>query len=425
MASSSHMMWGVEKTRVGTGQWTVDSLTVGVADCASHRSRPAVVSQGHRRPLLSTADLTAETLTTAMESAWTTWQSTSSTIHTPRRCSTSPLCTSSHPHASTPTRSSVAASRPVLSKMDSSRVWVVLVVLSSLLFLSLVHPSLGRRSRHHLEPRASVCSGKSHGTAGQFDIYVLAQSSSPQYCESSSTFSKYPGCVNPTAWQKTNLTMHGLWPQYSTAKGGYGTHHITHIDPPLQPFDPHRQPSHRPLSDYPECCSSKYGTTLTQSAVTPLLPQLEKYWPNEEDPTGKTLANTLWAHEWMEVGPLTLPIHSPLLKPPPNRPALTHLPSLCVLSARHLQWLSPGSLPPDRHPSGPHSSHSLHHHEQHRWHRHPRPAGGRLQQRLSMWHWGLPCLPGMRLLQPALTGRSLLQPSARAHSMPHARHIRL
>ena len=105
----------------------------------------------------------------------------------------------------------------------------VLLIFSSLLFLSLVQPSLCRHSRSRTEPRSSVCSGGSRGTAGEFDIYVLAQSWSPEYCGSSSTFSKYPGCVSPTAWQKTNLTMHGLWPQYSTEQGGYSQPHTTHL----------------------------------------------------------------------------------------------------------------------------------------------------------------------------------------------------
>ena len=173
------------------------------------------------------------------------------------------------------------------------------------------HNHDGSSSGGHADVRASVyesraassaassCSGGSHGSAGVFDFYVLAFSSSPEYCQSSSTYGKYPGCQNPTAWQAVNLTMHGLWPQYTAAQSGfYG----------------------------PQCCSTQ---ALTQATITPLLPQLERQWPNEQDPTGSSLgvASTLWAHEWTEHGTcsgltqssfFTTALHTALTVPTPS-----------------------------------------------------------------------------------------------------------
>ena len=64
-----------------------------------------------------------------------------------------------------------------------------------------------------------ACDGDDHGTAGDFDVYVLAQSWSAEFCYS---HRDYPGCIKPTSWQRVNLTLHGLWPQYSTDRGGDG-----------------------------------------------------------------------------------------------------------------------------------------------------------------------------------------------------------
>jgi ribonuclease I len=95
---------------------------------------------------------------------------------------------------------------------------VAVVLLFSLLGLTLVSKCHSRRSFSKIRASASTCSGGSHGTAGEFDLYVLSQSWSPQYC---SSYADYPGCQEPTDWQQTNLTLHGLWPQYSAKEDGY------------------------------------------------------------------------------------------------------------------------------------------------------------------------------------------------------------
>jgi len=119
---------------------------------------------------------------------------------------------------------------------------------------------------------ADSCGGKDFGTAGDFDFYVFAQSWSAQFC---TTKPNIPGCTNPTNWQQTNLTLHGMWPNYNSQRSGHG---------------------------WPQCCQSKYGSDIDPSVVADLLPALQLYWPNEQDPSGSKLSSSLWAHEWNKHG---------------------------------------------------------------------------------------------------------------------------
>jgi len=121
---------------------------------------------------------------------------------------------------------------------------------------------------------ADECDGDDYGTAGEFDLYVLAQSWSAEFCYPASHRS-YPGCKQPTDWQRANLTLHGLWPQYVNETGGHA---------------------------WPQCCNSTYGSDLNASVVAGELTQLQQYWPNEQSPSGKPLASTMWAHEWAKHG---------------------------------------------------------------------------------------------------------------------------
>ena len=119
-----------------------------------------------------------------------------------------------------------------------------------------------------------LCDGDDYGTAGQFDLYVLAQSWSAEFCYPSSHH-HYPGCQQPTDWQRVNLTLHGLWPQYVNDTDGHA---------------------------WPQCCNSTYGSELNDSVVTGELAQLQLYWPNEQAPDGTPVSSTLWAHEWAKHG---------------------------------------------------------------------------------------------------------------------------
>jgi len=117
-----------------------------------------------------------------------------------------------------------------------------------------------------------ACGGRPYGQAGDFDFYVFAQSWPAQFCMS---HKDWPGCRTPTHWQAVNLTLHGMWPNYDQARSGHG---------------------------WPQCCPSPYGSDVDPQVVQALLPSLQEYWPNEQDPSGRDLKNSLWAHEWSKHG---------------------------------------------------------------------------------------------------------------------------
>lgn len=111
-----------------------------------------------------------------------------------------------------------------------------------------------------------VCNDDDYGTPGDFDFYVFAQSWSATFC---STEPSYPGCKNPTSWQRVNLTTHGLWPSYNTS---------------------------REQREYPQCCQGgKY--VLTKQDIAPVMSDLQTVWPSEEAPSGEPLTKSLWFHE--------------------------------------------------------------------------------------------------------------------------------
>ncbi|KAH9181609.1 hypothetical protein AeNC1_016414 [Aphanomyces euteiches] len=60
-----------------------------------------------------------------------------------------------------------------------------------------------------------LASSQGHGTSGSFDFYVFSQSWQPYFC----TTGNHRGCENPTDFMSSNLTIHGLWPNYNS--GGF------------------------------------------------------------------------------------------------------------------------------------------------------------------------------------------------------------
>jgi len=122
------------------------------------------------------------------------------------------------------------------------------------------------------EMQAMDSCGASYGSSGDFDYYVYAQSWPAAFCQA---HTDWPGCSQPTAWQQQNLSLHGLWPNYNAPRGSH---------------------------DWPQCCQSSFGTDLDVSLAKSLLPALQTYWPNEQDPSGSDLSNSLWAHEWTKHG---------------------------------------------------------------------------------------------------------------------------
>jgi len=117
-----------------------------------------------------------------------------------------------------------------------------------------------------------ACDGDDWGTSGDFDFYVFQQSWSAEFCKGESS---YPGCQHPTSTQKSNLTIHGMWPNYAQEQSGHW---------------------------WPQCCKSAYGENMNQSVFTALKTQLFTYWPNEQDPNPSKVSDSLWDHEWGKHG---------------------------------------------------------------------------------------------------------------------------
>lgn len=97
-------------------------------------------------------------------------------------------------------------------------------------------------------------------------IYVYAYSWTPGFCKESTT---YPGCISPQPYWKSNFTIHGLWPQYTTT--GYPSYCST------TPFDPNT-----PLE-------------IGWDTMTQYYPDV-KY--SETDPD----YDSFWEHEWDKHG---------------------------------------------------------------------------------------------------------------------------
>jgi len=122
---------------------------------------------------------------------------------------------------------------------------------------------------------ADECDGDDYGTSGEFDFYVFQQTWSAEYCYGDGD----PGCKDPTPFMQSNLTIHGLWPNYDAIQNGY---------------------------DWPQCCTSKYGQTLNQSVIDANLDDLHFYWPDEAGTPWPTYTTSdFWQHEWGKHGVCT------------------------------------------------------------------------------------------------------------------------
>jgi len=115
-----------------------------------------------------------------------------------------------------------------------------------------------------------ACNGDDYGTSGVFDFYVFEQEWPAQFCSGQS----YPLCQQPTAFMKTNLCIHGLWPNYNTAQNGH---------------------------DWPQCCQCQWGPNLNQTAINLLAADMHQYWPDEQAKPGYN-TSSFWAHEWGKHG---------------------------------------------------------------------------------------------------------------------------
>ncbi|KAF0719948.1 Aste57867_669 [Aphanomyces stellatus] len=93
-----------------------------------------------------------------------------------------------------------------------------------------------------------------------FDFYMLSQSWEPAFCATGN----FPGCATPSPFMRTNLIIHGLWPDNND-----GT--------------------------YPSFCSN---TTLSQDDINSVgVSTLQQYWPDV-----KTGGTTFVSNEWLKHG---------------------------------------------------------------------------------------------------------------------------
>jgi ribonuclease T2 len=102
-------------------------------------------------------------------------------------------------------------------------------------------------------------------TMSQSVEYVYAYSWTPGFCNNK----QYPGCLDPEPYWTTNLTIHGLWPQYNTT--GYPSFCTT------EPFD----------SSIPELIG---------------MDTMIKYWPDVKYEVSSPSYDSFWEHEWTKHG---------------------------------------------------------------------------------------------------------------------------
>jgi len=115
------------------------------------------------------------------------------------------------------------------------------------------------------------CNGDDFGEAGDFDLYVLQQSWPAKFCDSE----RSRACTQPTSYMRVNMTIHGLWPTYSSSRDG---------------------------NNWPQCCGTQHGAVMQDSVLHPLSSRLQQLWPDFKRPNANAALNTIWDYEWGKHG---------------------------------------------------------------------------------------------------------------------------
>mmetsp|Transcript_39136 Transcript_39136/g.55088 ORF Transcript_39136/g.55088 Transcript_39136/m.55088 type:complete len:248 (-) Transcript_39136:35-778(-) len=102
----------------------------------------------------------------------------------------------------------------------------------------------------------------------EFDFYVFAMSFQPEFCYEHRG-DDYDGCTHPRKMWKSQLTIHGMWPENVD-----GTWPSSCTDEPLD----------------------------INGTILPILPELEQYWPNVKSSTKGKHHSQFWSHEWTKHG---------------------------------------------------------------------------------------------------------------------------
>lgn len=97
------------------------------------------------------------------------------------------------------------------------------------------------------------------------DLYVFAYTWEAEFCYGT----EYPGCSRPRPYWYNHMTIHGLWPQYSS--GGYPA----------------------------ECTTEPYDVS---SATAVGWEQMTQYWPDVQYLVTDPEYPQFWEHEWSKHG---------------------------------------------------------------------------------------------------------------------------
>jgi len=101
-----------------------------------------------------------------------------------------------------------------------------------------------------------------------FDLYIMCMSYQPEFCYNHQ-YDEYYYCENPKNTWRYNLTLHGLWPEYSD--GGY--------------------PSSCTTEEFDESVVDEIGVA-----------KFEILWVNVKEEVGEGNYTDFWEHEWSKHG---------------------------------------------------------------------------------------------------------------------------
>lgn len=133
----------------------------------------------------------------------------------------------------------------------------------------------GSSSASSLLMAAPALSAATDADADVADMYIFTMTYQPEFCFEHHS-STYPGCMKPNANFTRQLTIHGLWPQFSS--GGY-----------------------------PQYCGSDEEARLDLTVIARLAPRLAASWPDDKNTEPQNPLHTVefYAHEWAKHGTCT------------------------------------------------------------------------------------------------------------------------
>jgi len=139
------------------------------------------------------------------------------------------------------------------------------LIACSIIFIII---SIGLQFGH--AQTSGACQGDNFGDAGDFDLYILEQSWPAKFCDNQPS----RGCKQPTPYMRVNLTIHGLWPSYTTQRRG---------------------------SKWPQCCATTEGVEMEANVFHRFSSRLQNSWPDFKK-AQVSPRNSIWEYEWGKHG---------------------------------------------------------------------------------------------------------------------------